>query len=146
MTSQKTNEYIYTTYIKTTPEKLWQAITNPEFAKQYWGHTNESDWKKGSEWKHVGSTSGETHIVGKVVESAPPKRLVITWASPNNLADESRVTFEIEAMEDVARLVVTHAGLTAGSNMEKGITKGWPMVLSGMKSFLETGKGLSIIK
>jgi len=140
------NEHVYTTYIKTTPEKLWQAITNPEFTKQYWGHTNESDWKKGSEWKHVGSTSKETHILGKVVESAPPKRLVITWASPNNLADESRVTFEIEALEDVARLVVTHSGLTAESAMEKGITKGWPMVLSSMKSFLETGKSLSIIK
>ena len=67
-------EFVYTTYIKATPEKVWQAITNPEFARQYWTNQNISDWKKGSEWKHTTADGKEIKIVGKVLESDPPKR------------------------------------------------------------------------
>ena len=137
---------VYTTLIRTTPKKLWAAITKPEFTRQYWANmTNVSDWKRGSKWEHH-NPEGEVWVTGKVLESNPPKRLVLSWADPDNLKDKSRVTFEIEAMEDMVCLNVTHDKLTAGSKMLKGVSWGWPRVLSSMKSFLETGKGLTIHK
>ena len=139
-------ELIYTTYIRTTPEKLWNAITNLEFTRQYWGgNENISDWKPGSKWEHV--TGDEQRIircVGKVVESVPPKRLVLTWADPANEADVSRVTFEIEPIDDTVRLDVIHGDFTPGSDMVNKVSGGWPRVLSSMKSFLETGKALDV--
>ena len=137
---------VYATYIRTTPKKLWAAITKPEFTRQYWGGlANVSDWKKGSPWQHV--TEGkkpEIYITGKVLESIPPKRLVLTWADPDDAADQSRVTFEIEAIEDMTCLTVTHGNFKAGSTMVGKVSWGWPRVLSSMKSFLETGKGLNV--
>jgi uncharacterized protein YndB with AHSA1/START domain len=135
-------DFIYTTYIKTTPEKLWTAITNPEFTRQYWGHDNVSDWKKGSEWKHIDRKNDHTKIIGKVLESNPPKRLVLTWADPADKADDSRVTFEIDAIEDMVRLNVIHGGFKDDSIMATRIVGGWPRVLSSLKTFLESGKAL----
>lgn len=137
------NEFTYTTYIRTTPEKVWQAITTPEFTRQYWANENISDWKKGSEWKHVDGQSKQTRIIGKVLESNPPKRLVTSWASPNNLADESRVTYDISVVDDLVRLDVVHTNLSA--EMGLGVSRGWPLVLSSLKSFLETGKPIDIM-
>jgi uncharacterized protein YndB with AHSA1/START domain len=134
-------EFVYTTYIKTTPEKLWAAITNPEFTRQYWGHDNISDWKKGSDWKHSSADGKTTKIVGKVVESTPSKRLVLTWASPENRSDESQVVFDISTVEDMCRLEIVHSKLSA--KMGTAVSNGWPRVLSSLKSFLETGKALS---
>ena len=143
-----TAKHIYVTYIATTPEKLWKAITQGDLAKQYWGHENVSDWKVGSRWSHMTSdVPRQERIVGKVLEVMPPTRLVMSWADPKDEADKSqhsRVTFDIEPINDMVKLVVTHDELVADSNMEKGISKGWPLVLSSMKSFLETGKGLDI--
>lgn len=136
------NDLIYTTYIQTSPEKVWAAITNPEFTRQYWEHDNVSDWKVGSKWEHV-SKEGEIRIVGKVIESMPHRRLVLTWANPVNPSDESRVTFEIEAIEDMVRLNVIHDNFKADSTMAGHVANGWPLVLSSMKSFIETGKGLN---
>lgn len=137
---------VYTTYIRTTPKKVWLAITKPEFARQYWaGLANVSDWKEGSPWQHV--TKGdkpEVWVTGKVVECTPPKRLVLSWADPDALADKSRVTFEIEAIEDLVCLTVTHDKFKTGSSMVGKVSGGWPRVLSSMKSFLETGKGLNV--
>ena len=139
-------ELIYTTYIRTTPKELWDAITNPEFTRQYWGgNENVSDWKPGSKWVHV--TGDEKHairVTGKVVESVPPKRLVLTWADPANEADVSRVTFEIEPVDDTVRLDVTHGDFKPGSVMVNRVSGGWPRVLSSLKSFLETGKALDV--
>lgn len=139
-------DLVYTTYIKTTPEKLWEAITNPEFARQYWGgNANFSDWKKGSKWQHRILANQEVSVVGEVLENIPPKRLVLSWASPEDLADVSRVSFEIEKVSDLVRLVVIHGEFKAGSTMGSKVSKGWPLVLSSMKSFLETGKAIDII-
>jgi uncharacterized protein YndB with AHSA1/START domain len=135
------NDFIYTTYIKTTAEKVWAAITNPEFTRQYWGHDNISDWKVGSKWQHA-SSDGQVKIVGQVLESVPPKHLVLSWANPANPTDESRVTFEIDTIGDMVRLNVMHGNFKAGSTMAAAVAKGWPRVLSSMKTFLETGKAL----
>jgi uncharacterized protein YndB with AHSA1/START domain len=136
-------DFLYTTYIKTTPEKLWQAITSPEFTRQYWGHDNVSDWKKGSEWKHVDQKNNDVRIVGKVLESDPPRRLVLSWAQPANKADDSQVSFEIERIEDMVRLTVAHGGFKPGSEMAPRVAIGWPRVLSSLKSLLESGKALN---
>ena len=142
----QTPKQVYTTFIRTTPKKLWTAITKPEFTRQYWaGVENVSDWKKGSKWEHIGGDEQrEVWITGKVLESNPPKRLVLTWADPDDLTDKSRVTFEIEAIEDMTCLTVTHGNFKAGSKMAGKVSWGWPRVLSSMKSFLETGKGLNV--
>jgi uncharacterized protein YndB with AHSA1/START domain len=137
-------DFVYTTYIKTTPEKVWAAITNPEFARQYWVHENISDWKKGSKWKHISQTNKEALIVGQVLESIPPKLLVLTWAAPADPSDDSKVTFEIETIGDMVRLNVLHGNFKPGSIMAAKIAIGWPRVLSSMKSFLETGKALDM--
>src|SRR5204862_6248125 len=100
---------VYSTFIRTTPKKLWAAITKPEFTRQYWaGMANVSDWKEGSKWEHL-TEKGEAWIVGEVVECVPAERLVLTWADPDNLKDVSRVTFEIEeGIKDEVCLKVTH--------------------------------------
>ena len=139
----KKPKLVYTTYIRSTPKKTWDAITKPEFTRQYWGGmANVSDWKKGSKWQHM-AKDNDAWIVGEVAESTPPKRLVLTWADPDQLKDKSRVTFEIEPIEDMVCLTVTHDNFKTGSDMASKVSKGWPLVLSSMKSFLETGKGLN---
>jgi uncharacterized protein YndB with AHSA1/START domain len=142
---------VYVTYIATTPEKAWRAVIDPDVTRQYWlggsgpARVNVSDWKPGSKWEH--QRADDTHtvdVVGKVVETTPPRRLVITWARPKEVDDESkhsRVTFDIEPQADgVIRLTVTHEELDA--QMLAGISGGWPIVLSNLKSFLETGRAL----
>lgn len=141
--------YVYVTYIATTPEQLWHAITDADLSARYWGHSNISDWRAASHWEHRRiDGSNEADIVGSVVESDPPRRLVVTWAAPREASQPekvSRVTFEIAPHKDGSvKLTVTHAELEAGSSMERGITQGWPFVLSSLKSFLETGKGLPL--
>ncbi len=144
----ETTSFIYVTYIVSEPEKVFEAITKPEIARRYWGHENVSDWKPGSGWEQVRANDERTvELTGKVVEVSPPTRLIMTWASASQASNPttySRVTFEIEEYGDVVRLTVIHDELEAGSGMAEGISKGWPMVLSSMKSFLETGRGLDV--
>lgn len=148
MTAKETTSFVYVTYIQSTPDKVFQAITRPELARRYWGHENVSDWQPGSRWEHIRANDERTvELVGKVVEVSPPKRLVMTWTNASQEADPesySRVTFDIEEYDDMVRLTVAHDELLAGGGMAKGISKGWPIVLSSLKSFLETGRALDI--
>ncbi|MCC2674493.1 MAG: polyketide cyclase [Ramlibacter sp.] len=147
MSKDKTS-FVYVTYIRSTPEKVFEAITRPEIARRYWGHENVSDWKPGSDWQHVRANEQRTiELVGKVVEIAPPTRLVMTWANASQAADPasySRVCFDLVPYENMVRLTVTHDELEAGSGMAKGISQGWPAVLSSLKSLLETGEGIDV--
>lgn len=146
--TRETTRFVYVTYIFATPQKVFEAITRPEVARRYWGHENVSDWRPGSNWQHV-RTNDERRVdlIGKVLEIAPPNRLVISWADPSeaaNPASYSRVTFAIDPYDDMVRLTVTHDDLEAGSGMDKGIRQGWPIVLSSLKSFLETGRAIDV--
>lgn len=140
--------FIYVTYIVSTPEKVFEAITRPELASRYWGHENVSDWKPGSDWQHIrANEERKVELAGKVVEVTPPSRLVITWANASEADDQeshSRVTFDIVEYDGMVRLTVTHDDLVAGSGMANGVTKGWPVVLSSLKSYLETGNGIDV--
>lgn len=147
MPEEKTS-FVYVTYIAASPQKVFEAITRPELARRYWGHENVSEWTPGSKWEHVRANDERTvELVGEVVEITPPSRLVMTWANASQADDPgaySRVTFEIVEYDDMVRLTVSHDDLIAGSGMANGVSKGWPTVLSSLKSFLETGRGLDI--
>jgi len=146
--STETISFVYVTYILSTPEKVFEAITRPDIARRYWGHENVSDWQAGSAWQHVRANEHRSvELVGKVMEISPPKRLVISWANASQAADpaaHSRVTFDLVEYDNMVRLTVSHDELQAGSGMANGISKGWPAVLSSLKSFLETGRGIDI--
>ena len=139
-------EFVYVTYIASSPGKVWEALTEPRVTSKFWHHENVSDWKAGSKWEHRQSDSERAlRLVGKVVESVPPRRLVITWAFPADAKNEgkhTRVTFEIEEVKGLVRLTVTHDRLEASPAMAGPISIGWPKVLSSLKSLLETGKPL----
>lgn len=137
--------FVYVTYIQSTPEKVWDALTNPEMTKVYWGvHRNRSDWNVGSEWRHEDyDEPSSVHVTGKVLESDRPRRLVLTWKSLTTTAkEESKVTFEIEPFMDAVRLTVIHDELEPESETLKGVSAGWPAVLSSLKSLLETGRAM----
>ena len=148
----KKPDYVYVTYIATTPEKVWQAFVDPDVMRQYWmGPTSEcsrvniSDWKPGSRWEHRRTDDTQVvDIVGKVVESKPPRRLVFTWARPKDAEDDSkhsRVSIDIEPHGDgLVRLTVTHDDLERDPQMLEGISGGRPKVLSNLKTLLETGR------
>lgn len=146
--SAESTRFIHVIYIAATAQKVFDAITRPEIARTYWGHENVSDWQPGSPWQHVrANEQRKIELVGKVVESTPPSRLVITWAGASQADDPaaySRVTFDIVPYQDMVRLTVTHDELQPGSGMDTGIRQGWPIVLSSLKSLLETGRGLDV--
>jgi uncharacterized protein YndB with AHSA1/START domain len=138
--------FVYVTYIAAKPEAVWKALLDGEFTRQYWGHENVSDWKPGSAWEHQRDDAARTVVIlGVVLESEPPKRLVMSWADPKDKARKerhTRVTFEIEPVADMVRLTVTHDELEAGSDMHRKVSQGWPRVLSSLKTLLETGRPL----
>jgi uncharacterized protein YndB with AHSA1/START domain/DNA-binding transcriptional ArsR family regulator len=136
--------FIYVIYIQSTPERVWQALTDAELTAQYWGHANVSDWRAGSGWEHQRvDGSGVADVAGTVTESSPPTRLVLTWATPGQEppGGPSRVTFSVEPYGDIVRLTVSHENLPDDTERE-GVAAGWAAVLSNLKSLLETGHAL----
>jgi len=148
-TKEGTATFVYVTYIETTPEKIWGALTTDrDITRQYFLHEHFSDWKPGSRWEHRRADgSGVVDIVGKVVESFAPRRLALTWVRPFEADDEtkySRVTFDIEPQGTVVCLTVTHEDLEAGSEFHRHMVAGWPKVLSNLKTLLEIGHTLEL--
>lgn len=138
--------FVYVTYIRTTPEKLWDALTKPEFTRAYWwGVWHESDWKAGSRW-HMMFPDGRVNSSGEVLEIDPPRRLVLSWHieyKPELKAEGySRATFELEQAGGSVKLTVTHEMDRDGSKVIKAVSYGWPMILASLKSLLETGEPL----
>jgi DNA-binding transcriptional ArsR family regulator/uncharacterized protein YndB with AHSA1/START domain len=155
------NDFVYTTYIKTTPERLWQALTDPKFTEQYWQVQFETDWKPGSPmiWHHSGGvdTSGPEQVV---VEHTPYTRLAYRWhyitpewakavgidaGTAETIAREplSTATFELEPVDGQVKLTVTHSGFEPDSVIRTMIEDGWPRVFADIKSFVETAPELA---
>jgi uncharacterized protein YndB with AHSA1/START domain len=136
--------FVYVTYIRTTPEKLWSALTDDvAFMKQYWFGTHcQSEWSKGSSWKMV---SGDGHITdaGEIVEAEPPRRLVIRWRHENKpelkAEGESICTMELESIGTAVKLCITHSIERDHSKLITAVSGGWPKIISNLKSLLETG-------
>jgi uncharacterized protein YndB with AHSA1/START domain len=140
-------EFVYVTYIETTPEKLWEALTSSDFSRRYWWNTDvSSDWKVGSPFALV--MNGVTTDVGKILESDPPRRLSYTFqhATTEEALREppSKVVFDLEKHGKLVKLTLTHEGFADGSRLLDGISKGWPAIMSSLKSLLEGGKPLEI--
>ncbi|HEY3804935.1 MAG TPA: SRPBCC family protein [Kofleriaceae bacterium] len=137
------SSFVYVTYIRTTPEKLWSALTDAEFMKQYWFGTHcESQWTAGSPWKMV-SASGVVLDDGEIIEADPPRRLVIRWRHRNKpeLAAEgdSRCTMELERDGGAVKLSITHTSDHEASKLITAVSGGWPKIISNLKSLIETG-------
>jgi uncharacterized protein YndB with AHSA1/START domain len=135
--------FVYVTYIRTTPEKLWSALTDGEFTKQYWfGMRSESDWKKGSPWRLV-SSDDEVFDSGEIVEADPPRLLVIRWQNQKrpelNAEGASLCTFMLEPTAEAVKLSITHSIERDPSKFIDAVSGGWPKVISNLKSLLETG-------
>jgi uncharacterized protein YndB with AHSA1/START domain len=141
-------EFVYVIYIQSTAEKIWNALRDPEMTKEFWGRRrNRSDWKIGSEWHHENyDDATDIAVAGTVMESDPPRRLVLTWRHPNDPAPDavSRVSFDIDEFMGSSRLMVTHTDLSP--EMRRGISAGWPAILSSLKTLLETGVSLPMTR
>ncbi|MCC8937854.1 SRPBCC family protein [Bradyrhizobium sp. Arg68] len=140
-------EFVYVTYIEATPDKLWDALTRSEFTRQYWFDTElKSDWKVGSSLALV--MSGTITDTGEILEADRPRRLSYTFkheADPEMRKEPAtKVVFTLEPHGKIVKLIVTHEGFGVGSKLLDGISKGWPAILSGLKSLLETGKAAAI--
>jgi uncharacterized protein YndB with AHSA1/START domain len=141
-----TDRFVYVTYIRTTPEILWEALTKPEFTRKYWsGCWQESAWTAGASWKMMFS-DGRVGDAGEVLEIDPPNRMVLKWQHQirPELREEgfSRATFELEQLNDVVKLTVIHEIDKQGSKFIAAVSSGWPAILASLKSLLETGVAL----
>jgi uncharacterized protein YndB with AHSA1/START domain len=135
--------FVYVTYIRTTPEELWSALTDAEFMKRYWfGNHCESAWTPGSSWKNV-YPDGRVTDSGEIVEAEPPRRLVIRWRHvdrPELKAEgDSLCTMELEPSGTAVKLCITHTVERDPSQFIAALSGGWPKVISNLKSLLETG-------
>ena len=133
--------YVYVTYIESSPERVWDALTDADLTARYWGHSNVSDWQPGSAWKHRRvDGSGIADVAGTVLESVPPRRLTMTFDDPGEVpaGGPSKVTFDIEPYHEIVRLTITHENLADAAALQ-AISAGWPAVFANLKSLLETG-------
>jgi uncharacterized protein YndB with AHSA1/START domain len=138
------SEFVYMTFIRTTVEKLWRALIEPEFTRQFWCDTRqESEWKVGSPWKIL-KPDGSVADSGEVLELEPNRRLVLKWRNemfPELTAEGySRMTYELEPVGDLVKLTLTHQMDKSESKFIEKISGGWPMILSSLKALLETGE------
>jgi uncharacterized protein YndB with AHSA1/START domain len=139
------SNFVYVSYIKTTPEKLWHALTTPEIIKRWWGGglTVKSDWKPGSSWT-ISHADGRLADSGEILESEPPKHMVIKWRNESNLDLKkegfTRCSIELEEMDDAVKLTVNHGIDLPNSKFIEAVSGGWPMILSNLKSLLEVGE------
>lgn len=140
-------EFVYVIYIETTPEKLWRALTDPQFTEQYWfGVRLTSDWKPGSAFE-MRMSDGSVCDRGEVIEFDPPRRMAYSFlgvADAYRGETPPRATLTLEPHGRLVKLTVTHEGFDPGSRMLDSISKGWPAILSALKSFMETGRPLQI--
>jgi uncharacterized protein YndB with AHSA1/START domain len=141
------SKFVYVTFIRTTPAKLWQALTTPEFTRRYWfGVALESGWKQGSPWKMV-FEDGRVSDDGEILEIDAPRRLVLRWHHrlyPEMTSEGwSRCAFDISEEGDLVKLSVVHEIDRDNSKMIEGVSGGWPRILSSLKSFLETGEPIA---
>jgi len=140
------DRFVYVTYIRTSPEKLWDALIKPEFTAKYWfGSTQDSTWEPGSPWQ-LKAPDGRLTDAGTVVEIEKPRQLVLSWRHqlvPEMRAEgESRATYELERQGEVVKLTVTHEIDKKDSRLIKGVSGGWPIILASLKSLLETGESI----
>lgn len=140
------DRFVYVTYIRTTPEKLWEALTRPEFTRQYWGgFWADTTWELGSAWR-LTSPDGKIHDVGEVLEFDPPRRFAVSWLHQMNedlkAEGASRASFELEPHGEAVKLTVIHEIDQTGSKLIEAVSTGWPAILSSLKSLLETGAAL----
>jgi uncharacterized protein YndB with AHSA1/START domain len=138
------SRFVYVTYIRTTPEKLWRALTEPEFTRQYWvGTHQESEWKKGASWKMI-APDGRLTDSGEIIEIEPYKRLVFSWRNeflPAVKAEGfSRCTYDLEETSGVVKLTVRHEIDVENAHLIANVSTGWPYIFATLKSLLETGK------
>jgi uncharacterized protein YndB with AHSA1/START domain len=139
-------EFVYVTYIRTTIDRLWDALTRPEFTRQYWfGFESRSTWAKGAKWELV-APDGRVFDSGEIVEVDRPRRIVIAWR--HQMHEEmraegpSRATFDLETIGDTVKLTIRHSSDVDGSKLIGAVSQGWPHILASLKSLLETGKPL----
>ncbi len=140
------SQFLYVTFIRTTPEKLWQALIDPEFTRRYWfATTQESEWKPGAPWC-IKFADGRVADSGEVVEIESPRRLVLKWRHeihPELTAEGySCMTFELAQQGEMVKLTVLHEMDKSDSKFIKAVSGGWPIILSSLKSLLETGASL----
>lgn len=140
------SRFVYATYIRTTPEKLWKALIEPEFTRRYWAETwQESEWKPGSSWR-IMIPDGRIGDSGEIIEIEPERKLVLSWRNEfkPELHEEghSRLTYELEQQGESVRLVVTHEIDRPDSKLIEAVSGGWPLILASLKSLLETGESL----
>ena len=146
MTEKPASRFVYVTYIRTTPERLWSALTSAEFTRQYWlGIRPEADWRVGGAWKLI-LPDGRTADTGEIIEFEPTRRLAIRWRNefrPELKAEGwSLCTMEIEPNGEAVKLTVTHTMELDNSRFISAVSSGWPQILSNLKSLLETGATL----
>lgn len=140
------SRFVYVTYIRTTPEKLWQALIDPDFTRRYWAGTwQESTWQVGSSWR-IMIPDGRVGDSGEIVEIDPPKRLVLTWRNefkPELRAEGySRLTYELEPLGTSVKLTILHEMDAPDSKLIGAVSQGWPHLIASLKSLLETGESL----
>jgi uncharacterized protein YndB with AHSA1/START domain len=141
------SQFVYVTYIRTTPEKLWRALTDPEFTRRYWVQTwQDCEWKVGATWRLM-KPDGRAADTGEVLEIEPGRRLVLSWRNelfPDAHAEgHSRLTYEIEPVGESVKLTVIHEMDKPASKLIGMVSNGWPHILASLKSLLETGESLA---